>query len=400
MAVGRAFARAKKDVMPNILLIEDNPGDARLFAELLREIEDLSDKYQIFFAERIADALKILSGEDHIDIVVSDMSLPDSRGIDTLLSISSAAPEIPVIFMTGTNDEALAVTAINAGAQDYLMKGKFDAELLSRSLKYATERKKFQNDMRRVLENEEISKQRIKLLDEQKRQLITLNKTKDEFISIASHQLRTPASAVKQYIGMVLQGMAGEVEGRQQELLQKAYDSNDRQLNVINELLKTAQLDSPKPKLNLSKINMHELFDDCVSDLSPAIELKHLLVENLIGTEVTVIGDTQELKLVVTNLIENAVKYTPSYKKVSASSHLTKKYVDIVVTDQGVGITEANQKRIFEKFTRIDNELSDTVKGTGLGLYWAKKIMKLHNGSLRVKSELGKGSSFTMRMMR
>lgn len=386
--------------MPNILLIEDNPGDARLFAELLREIEDLSDKYQIFFAERIADALKILSGEDHIDIVVSDMSLPDSRGIDTLLSISSAAPEIPVIFMTGTNDEALAVTAINAGAQDYLMKGKFDAELLSRSLKYATERKKFQNDMRRVLENEEISKQRIKLLDEQKRQLITLNKTKDEFISIASHQLRTPASAVKQYIGMVLQGMAGEVEGRQQELLQKAYDSNDRQLNVINELLKTAQLDSPKPKLNLSKINMHELFDDCVSDLSPAIELKHLLVENLIGTEVTVIGDTQELKLVVTNLIENAVKYTPSYKKVSASSHLTKKYVDIVVTDQGVGITEANQKRIFEKFTRIDNELSDTVKGTGLGLYWAKKIMKLHNGSLRVKSELGKGSSFTMRMMR
>ncbi len=386
--------------MPNILLIEDNPGDARLFAELLREIEDLSDKYQIFFAERIADALKILSGEDHIDIVVSDMSLPDSRGIDTLLSISSAAPEIPVIFMTGTNDEALAVTAINAGAQDYLMKGKFDAELLSRSLKYATERKKFQNDMRRVLENEEISKQRIKLLDEQKRQLITLNKTKDEFISIASHQLRTPASAVKQYIGMVLQGMAGEVEGRQQELLQKAYDSNDRQLNVINELLKTAQLDSPKPKLNLSKINMHELFDDCVSDLSPAIELKHLLVENFIDTEVTVIGDTQELKLVVTNLIENAVKYTPSYKKVSASSHLTKKYVDIVVADQGVGITEANQKRIFEKFTRIDNELSDTVKGTGLGLYWAKKIMKLHNGSLRVKSELGKGSSFTMRMMR
>ena len=386
--------------MPNILLIEDNPGDARLFAELLREIEDLSDKYQIFFAERIADALEILSGDNHIDIVVSDMSLPDSRGIDTLLSISSAAPEIPVIFMTGTNDEALAVTAINAGAQDYLMKGKFDAELLSRSLKYATERKKFQNDMRRVLENEEISKQRIKLLDEQKRQLITLNKTKDEFISIASHQLRTPASAVKQYIGMVLQGMAGEVEGRQQELLQKAYDSNDRQLNVINELLKTAQLDSPKPKLNLSKINMHELFDDCVSDLSPAIELKHLLVENLIDTEVTVIGDTQELKLVVTNLIENAVKYTPSYKKVSASSHLTKKYVDIVVADQGVGITEANQKRIFEKFTRIDNELSDTVKGTGLGLYWAKKIMKLHNGSLRVKSELGKGSSFTMRMMR
>lgn len=383
--------------MPKLLLIEDNPGDARLFAELLREGEDLSDRFEIVYAECISDALKILKDDKRFDFIVSDMTLPDSTGTDTLLSISAAAPEIPIVFMTGTNDEALAIAAINAGAQDYLMKGNFDATLLSRSLKYASERKKFQNDMRRVLENEEISRQRIKLLDEQKRQLINLNRTKDEFISIASHQLRTPASAVKQYIGMVLQGLAGEVDGKQQELLQKAYDSNDRQLNVINELLKTAQLDSSKQKLTLTTVNMCELLDECVTDLRPTLDLKHLVVENYVSESIVTQRDRQEIKLVVTNLIENAIKYSPSYKTITFTAHETARRLDISVADQGVGVTKQNQTVIFEKFTRIDNELSDTVKGSGLGLYWARKIMKLHGGSLKVKSELGKGSVFTMR---
>lgn len=383
--------------MPHLLLIEDNPGDARLFTELLRENEDLSDKYEISYAERISDALQMIQGDVQFDFIISDMTLPDSRGMDTLLAISAAAPEIPIVFMTGTNDEALAIAAITAGAQDYLVKGKFDSELLARSLQYAAERKRFQNDMRRVLENEEISKQRIKLLDEQKRQLINLNRTKDEFISIASHQLRTPASAVKQYIGMVLQGLAGEVEGRQQDLLQKAYDSNDRQLNVINELLKTAQLDSPKPKITMTKIKMSELLEECVADLRPAIDLKHMAIDNRVDGDIVVNGDRQELKLVITNLIENATKYSPPYKTILLLSHETPKHIDITIVDQGVGITKENQKIIFEKFMRIDNELSDTVKGTGLGLYWAKKIMRLHGGSLSVSSELGKGSAFRMR---
>lgn len=386
--------------MPKLLLIEDNPGDARLFTELLREREDLSDKYEIKHVERIGEAIELLNGNNHFDFIVSDMTLPDSRGVDTLMSISSAAPETPIIFMTGTNDEELAITAINNGAQDYLVKGKFDSELLLRSLKYASERKKFQNEMRRVLEHEEITKERIKLLDEQKRQLIALNKTKDEFISIASHQLRTPASAVKQYIGMVIQGFAGEVDGKQQELLQKAYDSNDRQLKVINELLKTAQLDSNKSGISTETFNIRELIEDCIADLKPSIDLKHIVIETRVDADLMIAADRDEIKLVVTNLIENALKYSQPYKVIRFTSNETKKHIDITILDQGVGISKENQKRIFDKFTRIDNELSDTVKGTGLGLYWAKKIMKLHGGSLNVNSTLGKGSSFTMRFVK
>lgn len=382
--------------MPKVLLVEDNPGDARLIIELLREADDLSDRYEVATVTRIADAITDLEEANNYDLILSDVSLPDSSGIDTLRALNEAAKDIPVVFMTGTNNEALAMTAINTGAQDYIVKGTADSESLLRTFKYAAERKKYQNELRQVLESEKASQERIRLLAEQKQQLMKLNKSKDDFISIASHQLRTPASSVKQYIGMVIEGFAGELNEKQQQLLHKAYESNERQLNVISELLKTAQLDSSKVKIDLKNTHVNEIIKGCVSELYPTLELRHQEVKMKLVEDDIVSIDQDEFKLVLANLLENASKYSQKYKTITITSELKYHHILIRVKDQGVGINKQNQKRIFDKFSRIDNELSDTVMGSGLGLYWAKRIMKLHGGTLKVESELGKGSTFIM----
>jgi PAS domain S-box-containing protein len=238
-------------------------------------------------------------------------------------------------------------------------------------------------------------KKRITLLTKQRNALIKLNDSKNDFMAIASHQLRTPATAVKQYIDLLMDGYAGEVTADQLQYLQIAYDSNERQLGIINDLLKTVQLDAQNLKLNKSPYNIAQIISEVISELQPILELKkQTIVLEVKDRDLVALIDESEMKLVLINLFENASKY--SYPNQEIIVHMEEKdhHVQIKVIDKGVGISKQNQKRIFEKFTRINNDLSDTVSGSGLGLYWVKRIVKLHQGSIKVTSALYKGSTF------
>jgi signal transduction histidine kinase len=380
----------------NILLIEDNPGDARLIAETLRDADGMIEPYTITHVERVSQAVTLLRQPNEIDLILSDLTLPDSSGVDTLDALAAAGSELPVIFMTGTNDEALSITAIHKGAQDYLIKGAFDSNLLAKSLRYARERKRVQNQMQAVLAADEINRQKIAMLAEQKRQLIKLNRAKDEFISIASHQLRTPATAVKQYIGMITEGFTGDVTSAQLDLLNRAYASNERELNVIDELLKTAQLDSNRYQLKLEKVNLNELIGECVEGLRATVESKGQVLTFQRGADAVVTVDRSDIKLALDNLIENASKYTPHNRRITVKTEPVRNRFTVRVCDEGVGIAKSDHKLIFDKFSRVNNELSDTVTGTGLGLYWVRRIIRLHKGTIRVESSPGKGSEFVI----
>lgn len=382
--------------MPNVLLIEDNPGDALLISESLKEAGSLIDSYTIRHVERVRDAVEILSGPHDIDIILSDITLPDARGLETLETIGSMAADLPILFMTGTNDVALAITALQQGAQDYLVKGQTSSDALARTILYAIERKKTQNQVSQIRAEAEANLQRIELLAQQKKKLVELNRAKDEFISIASHQLRTPATAVKQYMGMVLEGFLGDVDERQLKVLQIAYDSNERQLDVINELLKTARIDSRKMVLKSQMVDIGYLIEHILKKLKPVTDMRNQTVLFEKPPTYNALVDRAEFELVLENIIENASKYTGAHKKICVDIQRRDGKIIIQVTDEGVGIPKADHKRIFDKFTRVDNDMSDTVSGTGLGLYWAKRILKLHKGTIAVQSELGKGSTFTV----
>lgn len=236
------------------------------------------------------------------------------------------------------------------------------------------------------------------LLKKQRLQLLAINKTKDEFIALASHQLRTPATAVKQYTSLLLSEFAGPLNADQEQLLQVAYDSNERQLRIINDLLKTAQIDSSSYSLHKSKQRISDLIKDCAEELEDLFRERHQTLTFVSLTDDTFSMDASEMKHVIINLLENASKYSHPNTSIEVAMRHTNSHVEIAITDHGVGIDKPDQKRIFEKFTRVNNDLSDTVSGTGFGLYWVKRIIALHGGTIRVKSAKNQGSTFTIRL--
>lgn len=235
-------------------------------------------------------------------------------------------------------------------------------------------------------------------LKNQRSQLLALNRAKNDFVALASHQLRTPATAVKQYLGLLTNEFAGKLNPQQQKYASVAYESNERQLTIINDLLRTAQIESGRFQLEKRRHDMAQVLRDAVQEMSTTFEMRRQKVK-LAGFEPVMVSiDSTEMNLVLINLLENASKYSHNESEIHVSMRKSGGKVEVVVRDFGVGIDAHDRQRIFDKFTRIDNELSDTVAGTGLGLYWVKRIILLHGGTITVNSEPGKGSSFIMRL--
>ncbi len=233
----------------------------------------------------------------------------------------------------------------------------------------------------------------------ERQQLVELNAAKDEFISLASHQLRTPATSVKQYIGMILEGYVGDIPEEQQHLLQQAYESNERQLSTINDLLRIAKLDANKLTLNKVKCDVLSLIKSVIKEQQSNLTRRKQRIQLPKNTEVQeVLADERHLRMVIDNLLDNASKYSPEGSVISVILRQQPDWFAIEILDQGIGIAKEDMAKLFQKFSRIDNSLSISVGGNGLGLYIAKRIIDAHDGEIGVTSTLQKGSVFTIRL--
>ena len=234
-------------------------------------------------------------------------------------------------------------------------------------------------------------------LTRERQKLLALNASKDEFISLASHQLRTPATIVKQYLNMILDGFVGELSPELREMLQKANDSNDRQIEIVDDLLRVARLDAGKIKLVKNVVNILPLVQEVVTEhLTILEERKQSATINYSESGISAMIDRPRLKMVIENLLDNASKYSPEGKKITISITKRSDAVSISIKDEGVGIDERDIPKLFRKFSRLNNPLSVAVGGTGLGLYWAKRVVTLHGGTIDLRSKLGSGSVFTV----
>ncbi|MDB5162460.1 MAG: Sensor protein [Candidatus Saccharibacteria bacterium] len=237
------------------------------------------------------------------------------------------------------------------------------------------------------------------LLKKQRQELQLLNVSKDEFISLASHQLRTPATGVKQYIGMLVEGFTGPLEPNQLTLLEKAYESNERQLRIISDLLKVAQVDAGKIKPVKTTTDVYELVCSIINEQQDTFtERYQTVVCEKPKSSIKAKIDSNLIRMVLENIINNASKYSHEHKAITVTINQVDNRVLISVKDEGVGIKEADRHHLFQKFSRIDNDLSTHVGGSGLGLYWAKKIVDLHNGKITAMSEHNKGTTFTVEL--
>lgn len=226
-----------------------------------------------------------------------------------------------------------------------------------------------------------------------------LQRTKDELLALTSHQLRTPASGVKQYIGMLLQGFVGELTPQQEVIAKKAFAANERQLETINQLLHVAKADADQLVLEKEPINLVEFTTQIVEEMrDSAAEHKSELQFKLPRKDVIVLADERYLRMVIENLISNALKYSEAGRPIKITITARKETALLAVRDYGVGISEDDTKKLFKKFTRIPNPLSRSVSGSGLGLFLAEQIMIAHDGEIEVDSKVGKGSIFTLTM--
>ena len=232
-------------------------------------------------------------------------------------------------------------------------------------------------------------------LRQAKHRLQTIEQTKDDFISMASHQLRTPLTSVKGYVSMVLDGDAGELNETQTKLLNQAFISSQRMVYLIADLLNVSRLRSGKFIIEKIPSDLNKAIGEEVQQLVSTAESRGLTLE-YIHPETFPIYELDEMKLrqVVMNFVDNAIYYTPSGGKIKVTLTEKPDSIECVVKDTGMGVPASEQHRLFTKFFRAGNAQKARPDGTGLGLYMAKKAVIAHGGAIIFKSKEGKGSNF------
>jgi len=222
-----------------------------------------------------------------------------------------------------------------------------------------------------------------------------IDKLKSEFISIAAHQLRTPLSAIKWVIKMILDGDTGKLNQEQQKLLFKGYQSNERIINLVNDMLNVSRIEEGRFGYSFKSEDFFKTLKFYIDSLENLIKQKSIkLTVEKTSKLPNVYMDKQKMGLVLQNLLENAVKYTPEFGKITITLEAGKKFLKVKIKDNGVGIPEKDKAKLFSKFFRAENVVRMQTEGSGLGLFIAKNVIKKHGGEITLESKEGNGTEF------
>lgn len=222
-----------------------------------------------------------------------------------------------------------------------------------------------------------------------------IEEIRNDLISIASHQLRTPLSEIKGLVGLLEENVAGPLNIKQQEYLNLMKNANDRMINLVNDLLNVSRIEQGRLQLNLEPVSLGEIAKEIFQTLKlQATEKKQIFSLTIDSNIPKVVADKDKTKEVISNLMENALKYTYPKGTITARVSANADQVWVLVKDNGVGIPKNKQKDLFKKFSRVENPLSRITSGTGLGLYAVKQLVERQNGSVWFESNEGKGSTF------
>jgi two-component system phosphate regulon sensor histidine kinase PhoR len=227
-------------------------------------------------------------------------------------------------------------------------------------------------------------------------ELMSALKVKDEFVASVSHELRTPLTVVMGYLDLILAG--GRTDTAVQHQLQVVRRNAERLLRMVDDLLLTARFEQGQLIVDLRETDLAELVREALADLEPRAEAAGVALEVLVDGPVVVGADQVRMRQVVDNLVSNAIKYTPSGGTVRVLLEPEGDLVDLVVADSGIGISAEDRPRLFTKFFRAAEAEAMAIPGIGLGLAITDAVVEAHHGSILVDSEVGRGSTFRVRL--
>jgi signal transduction histidine kinase len=350
-----------------VLLVEDNCGDARLLQEMFNE--DGSLYVDLVCVSFMAEAEKHLAAH-RVDMILLDPGLPDAQGLDAIRRARNAAPDIPLVVLTGMDDEALAVQSLQEGVQDYLIKGQIEARGLLRALRYAIERKR-------------------------------LERLKDEFVSTVSHELRTPLTSIAASLGLLMGKATGMLSEPATRLLEIAHNNSQRLVRLVNDILDIEKLESGQSVFDFKQVDVGSLVKQTVESIRGFAEAHRVKIRTEFASDGNdVRADTDRLAQVITNLLSNAIKFSQpdSEVVVSVEKKTGADTVLVKVRDHGDGIPADFKSRIFERFAQADGTNARQKGGTGLGLSIAKQIVDRLGGQIGFADAPGGGTTFHVKL--
>ena len=423
-----AMLRSAKSSLPDqgaslsgpkrLLLVDDS---ANVLAELGAMLRD--DGYDVIAAGTGELALELLAVQP-VDAVLLDVQMPGIGGLETCRRIKSAPAlrDIPVVLLTAFEGRASMLAGLEAGADDYVVKANGEVELLTARLRAQLRRKQFEDEARRVhAELLAVLQQRNDALEQLNAELSRASSAKTAFLSTMSHELRTPLNAVIGFAQLMRDGAAGPVSDRQAEFCNHIHNAGQHLLSLVNDLLDMAKIEAGRVDLDIEPVDLDELLRDALTIVQERTRLNRIQMDFFgVGGNQRLCVDRRRLRQIIYNLLSNAAKFTPKGGNIRLEARRVTRlrarealpgfpdgrrselpdseygeFIQISVTDNGIGIPREGLDKLFQPFNQVRNVLTHKVEGTGLGLATVARLVQLHGGAVAVSSAPDQGSCFT-----
>jgi signal transduction histidine kinase len=361
-----------------VLIIEDSENDAIL---LMRELRR-SGYTPIYQRVDNANDLRVSLSKEQWDVIISDFVMPQFSGLEALRLVREKGLDIPFIVTSGKISDDTAVAAMKAGASDYIMKDNLTrlGPAIEREIQEAMVRREREKASKALLEREE-----------ELRVLKKVDQLKDEFIGLVSHELRTPLTVVIGALSTIMTEGDKLSQQESKQLVEDAYWEAELLSDLLANLLELARAQANRLMITEEPVGIKEAIETVVD------KMKHKTISREIKVDckesIIVMADRVRLHRILNNLLDNAIKYSTPKTKIEIFAQANTNEVLIGVRDEGIGISQENQGKLFEAFQRLQYQNSETA-GTGLGLVVCRRLVEAHGGRIWVESQTGRGSTF------
>ena len=371
-----------------VLLIEDNLAEARLLKEILKGNE--KKEFHLVNVSRLSEAISLLQ-QTNFDVILLDLTLPDSQGLESLAPLLITAPKLPIVVLTNTNDDNLALAALRQGAQDYLIKREVSLEILTRSLCYAIERKQMEEALR---ESNEALKMSVIERTNQLEKAQELNQLKTEFVSMLSHDFRNPLNKILLSAGLLEESRDRLTKDQQVSYFRMIRSAIKDMDQLLTEVLLIGRADSGRLYCQFDLVDLLDYCQKLVESFTVKPEPQLAIIFQVEGSLERGLWDINLIKHILTNLLGNALKYSPQGNPVEFKIIVESEQVVFKIVDRGIGIPSKDKENLFKPFYRGSNV--DNIQGTGLGLAIVGRCVEAHKGQIHLESEEGKGTKITV----
>lgn len=357
-----------------ILLVEDNPADQMMVEEVLQDATTF--RYQLATCERVQDASNCIA-KIHPDIILLNLSLPDSSGLATLDTIKSYSPRVPVVIFKGLADQQVGVEAINRGAEDYLVKGEIrEGSTLERTINFALERHKLRQELVQSMNQVKRSNQKL-----------------EDFAYVISHDLKSPISNLRSLLDMF--NREAITDDHNQQVITMIDSSVSKLSNMLRSFM-SVFLAEEGFQQSPEKLRVEDSLNDVLRALPQLIDETNTTIDRDFSEVPTMVFVPVLFQSILQNLITNSIKYRSPERDpvIRISLHDAGDYVLLRFQDNGIGIDMSrNQRNLFKLFKRFNPKHAE---GNGVGLYTIKSILDASGGKIEIESELGEGTLFKL----